>query len=138
MGLFDAHGDIPGAVGLIRQSIEQSPEPSAEVLDHLGDTLWRLGDADGAADAWRRVMGLLQDESRRENIKRDSLLLQARRWGLIVAQPDELYDRQFGALLKRTREKLRVADDGGEPAVARTFEEMGVSPSVPEVGDGGP
>ena len=138
MGLFDSHGDIPGAVGLIRQSIEQSPEPSAEVLDHLGDTLWRLGDAEGAAEAWRRVTVILQNETRRETIKRDSLLMQARGWGLIVAQPDELYDRQFGALLKRTREKLRVADDGGEPAVARTFEEMGVSPSMPEVGDGGP
>ncbi len=138
MGLFDAHGDIPGAVGLIRRSIENSPEPSAEVLDHLGDTLWRLGDAEGAADVWRRVTSILQDETRRENINRDSLLLQARGWGLVVAQPDEIYDRQFGALLKRAREKLRVADDGGEPAVAETFEEMGVSVSTPEVGDGGP
>ncbi len=95
-------------------------------------------DSDGAVEAWTRVAKILQDVTRRENIKRESLLLQARGWGLIVARPDELYDRQFGALLKRTREKLRTVDDGGEPAVAETFEEMGVSASMPEIGDGRP
>ena len=137
-GLFKTDGDADGAIGLIRRSIEKSGEPSAEVLDHLGDTLWRLGDAEAATDAWRRAVEMLQDTQRREQIQQVYLLQQERWWGLIVASPEEMYDRQFGDLLNRARMKLQDADAGGTPAVASTFEEMGVSGHIEEVGNGGP
>ena len=136
-GLFEADGDTPGAIALIRRSIENSTEPSAEVLDHLGDTLWRLGDGKAAADAWRRAAEMLQDTRRRDQFHQSHLLLQERVWGLVVAEPREMYDRQFGDLLNRARMKLQEADAGGTPAVAATFEEMGVTGRLEEVGDGG-
>ncbi len=136
-GLFETDGDTIGAIGLIRSSIEKSTEPSAEVLDHLGDTLWRLGDPKAAADAWRRAAEMVQDKQRREQIQRVYLLQQERGWGLVVAKPHERYDRQFGDLLNRARMKLREADAGGTPAVAATFEEMGVTGRLEEVGNGG-
>ncbi len=136
-GLFETDGDTLGAIGLIRRSIEKSTEPSAEVYDHLGDTLWRLGDPHAAADAWQRATEIVQDTRRREQIERMYRLQQEQGWGLVVAKPHELYDRQFGDLVNRARMKLQEAGAGRTPAVAATFEEMGVSGRLEEVGDGG-
>jgi hypothetical protein len=64
-------------------------------------------------------------------------MVQVRGWGLVVAQPDEIYDRQYKALLDATLEKIRQVEAGGEPEVAATLEEMGVTGSTGEVHDGG-
>ena len=136
-GLFDDDGDTPGAVGLINRSIEKSGDPSAEVLDHRGDTLWRLGDAVEARDAWQRAADLLQNKERRENLERIYLLVQIRGWGLLVAEPEQLYDRQYEGLLDRLLEKIEQADAGGDPAVARTIQEMDAIGSTREANDGG-
>ncbi len=136
-GLFDDDGDTPGALGLINRSLEKSPDPSAEVLDHRGDTLWRLGDAVEARDAWQRAADLLQNKQRRENLQGQYLLLQVRIWRLLVADPEQMYDRQYEGLLDRLLKKIEQLDAGGEPAVARTIQEMDATRSTGEANDGG-
>jgi len=136
-GLFDDDGDTPGAAGLINRSMKTSETPSAEVLDHHGDTMWRLGDAAKARDAWQRAADQLQNKAQRESLQRNYLLLQVRIWGLLVAEPEQLYDRQYGGLLDRLLEKIQQADAGGDPAVARTIQEMDATGSTGEANDGG-
>ncbi len=136
-GLFDDDGDTPGAVGLINRSMARSGDPSAEVLDHHGDTMWRLGDPAEARDAWQRAADQLQNKERRESLQRTYLLVQVRGWGLLVAEPEQLYDRQYEGLLDRLLEKIEQADAGGDPAVARTIEEMDATGSTGEANDGG-
>ncbi len=58
-------------------------------------------------------------------------------WGLLVVPPDQMYDRQYEGLLNRAREKIEQAGAGGDPAVAQTFEEMGITGSTGEANDGG-
>jgi tetratricopeptide (TPR) repeat protein len=136
-GQFDDDGDTPGAAGLIRRSIEKTSEPSAEVLDHLGDIKWRLGDAIEARDAWQRAADELQNTERRESLRQSYLLMQIRGWGLLVAEPEQLYDRQYKGLLDRLLGKIQQADAGGDPAVARTIQEMAETRSTGEANDGG-
>ncbi len=136
-GLFDDDDETQGAVGLIRRSLEKSADASAEVLDHLGDTLWRLGQLAGAENAWRRAAKMLQDEDRRANLRQVYRMIQERGWGLVVADPKQLYDREYEGLLRGLLEKIEQADAGGDPAVAPTFEEMRVTGSTGEAGDGG-
>ncbi len=136
-GLFDDDGDTPGAVGLINRSMARSGDPSAEVLDHHGDTMWRLGDPAEARDAWQRAADLLQNKERRESLQRTYLRVQVRGWRLLVAEPEQLYDRQYEGLLDRLLEKIEQADAGGDPAVARTIEEMDATGSTGEANDGG-
>ena len=109
-----------------------------EVLDHLGDTLWRLGDAEGAVDAWRQAVEILQDAERRERLGQVYLFIQSRQWGLLVADPDEIHERQFGRLLEDAREKLRNAQEGGTPAVTATFEEVSEAEMSGDADDGRP
>ncbi len=137
-GRFDDGADSPGALGLIQKSLDQAGEPSPEVLDHLGDTLWRLGDPEGAVEAWGKAVTLLQIDGLRDQMEQQFVMIQARSWGLMVADPGDLYDRQYGDLLKRAEEKLREVDAGGDPAVAPTFEEMGLKESIGDMGNGRP
>jgi tetratricopeptide (TPR) repeat protein len=126
-GRFGGPQDEAGALALIRESLAQSQEPSAEVLDHLGDTLWRLGDADAALEAWRRAAEVVTDARQRRQMEDLYTALQARQWGLRVADPADLYDLQFGEILERALRKIDAADGGADPPVAATFEEMGVT-----------
>jgi len=137
-GQFDDDLDTPGAVEFINRSIEKSGDPSAEVLDHLGDIRWRLGDAPKARDAWQRAADQLQNTERRESLQQSYLLVQVRGWGLLVAEPEQLYDRQYKGLLDRLLGKIRQADADGEPAVAMTIQEMNPTRSTGEANDGGP
>ncbi|TDJ57833.1 MAG: tetratricopeptide repeat protein [Planctomycetota bacterium] len=136
-GHFDDDGKTLGAVGLVNRSILVSGEPSAEVLDHLGDIRWRLGDAVEARDAWQGAADLLQDTERREILKQYFLLLQIRDWGLLVAKPEQMYDQQHEGMLDRLLKKIGQADAGGDPAVARTIQEMAETRSIGEANDGG-
>ncbi|MHC5022882.1 MAG: tetratricopeptide repeat protein, partial [Planctomycetota bacterium] len=123
-GRFRGEGDDDGALELIEQAIAASDEPSAEVLEHLGDTLWRLGERDRAVDAWTRAARELDDSSLRELILQNLRLIQVREWRLLVADPDTLYHQQFGATLERVQEKLRRVEAGREPTLAATFAEL--------------
>jgi tetratricopeptide (TPR) repeat protein len=137
-GRFEGDGDAPGALALLRESLAQANEPVPEVLDHLGDTLWRLGDVDAAVDAWRQAVDILQDAERQQRLRQLYLLVQTRQWGLVAADPGEIIERQYGRLLENAREKLRVAENGGAPPVTPTFEEIGKPRSSGDATDGGP
>ena len=50
--------------------------------------------------------------------------MQTRKWGLLVADPNELYDQHVGFLLRRAQRKLADVEAGGTPPVAPTFAEI--------------
>ena len=54
----------------------------------------------------------------------EHLLDQRRTWGLLVADPRQMYDRQYGFVLEHGRRNLRQVEAGDEPAVAPTFAEL--------------
>ncbi|MHC4349402.1 MAG: tetratricopeptide repeat protein [Planctomycetota bacterium] len=144
-GRFTGDEQTPGAVELIRESLARDSaardqaEPAApEVLDHLGDTLWRLGDHEAASDAWRRAIEILEDAEWQQRRGQEYVFFQARIWGLLVSEPGEIHERQYGVLLENAREKLRIAEQGGTPPVATTFEELGEAGSSGEDNDGRP
>jgi tetratricopeptide (TPR) repeat protein len=144
-GRFTGDEQTPGAVELIRESLvrdsaaRDQAEPAApEVLDHLGDTLWRLGDHEDAADAWRRAVEILEDAGWQQRRGQEYVFFQARIWGLVVSEPGEIHERQYGVLLENAREKLRLAEQGGTPPVAATFEELEETERSGDVNDGRP
>lgn len=124
-GRFEDQEHQEGALTLIRRAIEKNEgEPSAEVLDHLGDVLWRTGDADGAVSAWRQAAASLAAPEHRQQVVRNYELLQARGWGLVVQDPQAMYDRDFGKSLEQIQRKLNAVERGEPPDVAATFEEL--------------
>lgn len=124
-GRFEDEENQAGALTLIRRAIETTEgEPSAEVLDHLGDALWRTGDADGAAAAWRQAAAILAAPEHRQQVVRNYELLQTRGWGLVVQDPQAMYDRDYGQSLEQIQRKLHAVDRGEPPDVAATFEEL--------------
>lgn len=128
-GRFD--GD-DGAIGYIQKSLAASGEPSAEVLDHLGDVQWRLGLRDAAFDSWRQAAALIDNPQQREETERNYLILQTRGWGLLVADPAELYNRDLGERLQSLRRKLQAVEAGEEPPVAATFAEIEIEEPTAE------
>jgi tetratricopeptide (TPR) repeat protein len=119
-----AGGVVLGAVALLRRSVELGEEPAAEVYDHLGDALWRVGDRDGAVNAWNRALSVLEDPAHRQQRVEVSRLVQMQLWYLLVIDPETSYDREFGPLLQRLREKLQAVEQGARPPVALTFAEQ--------------
>ncbi len=137
-GRFRGDAENPGAMRLIEQSLARGGATSPEVLDHLGDTRWRTGDAPGAAEAWRRAVEILQDARRREGEQQDYMRIQVRGWGLLVADPAQLYERRNAPVLRRVRSKLREMAEGRRPAVAWTFAELDTPDSARGTDDGRP
>jgi tetratricopeptide (TPR) repeat protein len=137
-GRFRGGEDAPGALALLREALARTEQPAPEVLDHLGDTLWRLGDHEAATDAWRQAVQILDDAEWQKQRAQEFVFLQARYWGLRVADPGEIYERQYGRLLENAREKLRVAQQGGAPEVTATFEELDDQGSLGDGSDGRP
>jgi tetratricopeptide (TPR) repeat protein len=129
-GAVDDAAGSPGAIALLERAIDASgADVSPEVLDHYGDALWRAGRADAATDVWQRVEQMLHDPAFRTRTVRAMTVIQSQGWGLLVADPDELYDRNYGALLEKVQSKLERADQGEEPPVAPQF---GSAPSGPD------
>ena len=107
-----------GAATLIQRAIDDSTEPSPEVLDHMGDVQWRLGDTESALAAWKRVVNVLGDGAFRKQWLQQIALLQSRQWGIIVTDGERQYDRDYGAVLRRAQEKIDAVARGDQPAVA--------------------
>lgn len=59
------YGDFEQALALIERSNELSPEPNAEILDHLGDVYWRLGQQEVARDTWNKALTAKPEARRR-------------------------------------------------------------------------
>jgi len=116
--------DQPGALEYLMRAVKASAEPSAESLDHLGDAQWRLGMTDEAVTSWRRAVDLLENELWQRQMVSVYEFMMQRQWLLVVADPQAMYDREFGATLERTRAKLEAAANGVRPPVAPTFAEL--------------
>lgn len=112
----------PGAISLIRRAVDLTTEPSPEVYVHLGDALWRRGDKNGAIEQWRRALSLLEDERRKSDLINNYLFAQRDTWGLIVIDPNEVYEREFGVMRDQTERKINQAVGGAQPDVAPLFE----------------
>lgn len=112
-----------GALTLIERSRTNSPEPSAEVLDHLADVHWRLANHDEAVSLWREALALLEDSSYRRELEQNFQLLQTRGWGLSVMEPSAIFENLFGAQRHSLRTKLDAIENGDEPPVTPTFTE---------------
>jgi tetratricopeptide (TPR) repeat protein len=125
-GRFDDPQEVDGAVQLIRRAIERSEIPSPEVYDHLGDLLWRANKPEEALQSWRDALEILEDDSRQQRLLREYLLLQTRHWGVLVADPQELYDRDYGRIHDRLRAKVEAIQRGEDPELAPTFAELEV------------
>lgn len=59
------YGNFEEALRLIERANELSPEPIGEILDHLGDVQWRLGQQDDARAAWRQAIDAKPEARRR-------------------------------------------------------------------------
>lgn len=123
-GRLDDEGEELGAVSLLQRAIELSEEPTAELFDHLGDALWRQGRAEDAVEAWRRAVEILEDPQQQEQLLQAYALGQTRVWGLLVRDPQAMYDRDYGVVFERTQQKLLQVERGGDPPVAPTFQEL--------------
>lgn len=62
---FYLYGDFEEARRLIERADQLSPEPISEILDHLGDVHWRLGQQDEARKAWKRGLEAKPEARRR-------------------------------------------------------------------------
>src|SRR5690606_22831880 len=90
---------LPGAITLLRRAVERSPEPSAEVLDHLGDALWRAGRREEAGMTWTAAYEAAARYPR-DRMVEVLAAYQQRELGLVVRDPEEVYQRQFGKTLE--------------------------------------
>ena len=57
-------------------------------------------------EAWTRAVATVEDASRQERIMQNLFLIQTRLWGLLVADPKALYDRDYLSLRDRVRAKI--------------------------------
>lgn len=124
-GVFDGQD---GALAYIQRAIAVSAnpdEPGPELLDHLGDVQWRLGLHEQAIQSWQQAAQQLDNPQHRREIEQGYMLIQTRGWGLLVAEPSELYNRTLGRQLESLKHKLKAVQSGQTPPIAGTFEESG-------------
>lgn len=108
-----------GALSLLRRSAELgSADPSMEVLDHLGDALWRSGDHDGAIAAWKQVGRIAT-----QRFDRNAALPQIGNYllsetGLRIVDPGRFFETHFERAAQRAATKLADVEQGRDPAIA--------------------
>jgi len=120
----DGDGGEPGAMTLIRKAVAANRDVNPEVNEHLGDALWRMGETERAVATWRKTLAVIEAPNRRAQMIENYRDRQMD-WGLLVKDPEALYENDEGALLKRLKAKIAAAEAGETPAVAPTFEELG-------------
>ena len=126
-GRFEDDEDGDGAVTLISRAVQRntamSPE-MAEVIDHLGDALWRAGQHEQAIHQWHAVASILDNREFRRLQIAELQAIQSQVWSLLVFDPAQRYDRVFGSVLERAKQKSTAASRGEQPRVAPTFAEL--------------
>ncbi|MCZ6836893.1 MAG: hypothetical protein O7G85_14045, partial [Planctomycetota bacterium] len=113
-----------GAKSLIRRVMVQSRDPNPAVIDHLADTLWRLGKPTEAATMWEKVSLMVEDSDRENQFLKFYEQYQLEFSGLLVTDPKIIYEREDGVLRDSLRAKLEAVERGEEPPIALTFEEL--------------
>ncbi|HWB19651.1 MAG TPA: hypothetical protein VG711_05065, partial [Phycisphaerales bacterium] len=66
---------------------------------------------------------ILNNQDQRQQLLQAYRQLQLQSWGVLVAEPSVIYDRQFAATQQRVKAKLDAVDSGASPLVAPTFSE---------------
>ncbi len=76
-----------------------------------------MGNKDEARQAWEKAAAMLEDSTFVEQTLQTFTQVQARVWQIVVATPQELYDRQYGVVLNRVKAKLEAVERGTPPQV---------------------
>jgi tetratricopeptide (TPR) repeat protein len=126
-GRFDGED---GALGHIEAAVSSVGAPGAEVLDHHGDVLWRLGRTDKALESWRKAVEHIDATYPRDNYVRAIATFQMNTFALTIKDPEVIYDAQFGDLQRLVQEKIVAAEAGANPPVAPTFAELNTPESI--------
>ena len=127
MGRFEDEEGNPGAISLLEEANRRSGDAqSPEILNHLGDTYYRLGDLDAARDAWSQALSLIESPEQRAQWILASMQLQESLWSRRLRDPGALYDLAFGELQVLLRQKLAALDSGAPCEVRPTFSELDI------------
>ncbi len=126
-GRFEDDGASPGAISLLEEANRRSgDDPSPEILNHLGDTYYRLGDVDAARDAWSQALSIIESPEQRAQWTLASMQLQESLWSRRLRDPGSLYDLAFGELQVKLQEKLASLESGNPCEVRPTFSELDI------------
>ncbi len=118
-------GRFDEAFALISQARDRTERASSiEVLDHLGDTLWRLGRKTEALEAWRNAVQIIDQNFTRRQMVQTLIQFQQREYRIVVVDPERLYDRIYGDAYRRIGDKIHAAADGRNPSIAPLFTEL--------------
>ncbi|MGA1709490.1 MAG: tetratricopeptide repeat protein [Phycisphaerales bacterium] len=123
-----------GAVSLLREAVKANGEnASLEGLDHLGDALWVAGQREEALRMWQRALEAGIRRFDRESTVRGIEGFLRGEFGLVIRDPAEFYEENYGAVIERVRAKSRAANDRRDPPVADT---PALHDAGPEAADG--
>ena len=100
--------------------LEEAGKFASEQLAPLN----RTGDTEGALEAWQQAITSLSDPEQQQLMRQRLFRLQTAGWGLLVADPDELYDRDYGSTLERIRSKVEAVEQSEAPPLTPIFEEL--------------
>lgn len=118
-GWIEDRPEGAGAVSLIEEAVRLNGESaSLEGLDHLGDAMWRIGRREEAIRAWQRAVEAGLRRFEREGTIRGIEAFQRGEFGLVLRDPADFYEQNYGEILDRVRAKLRAITDRREPEVA--------------------
>lgn len=125
------HAGDEGSVRILERAIEldDRERPSAEIRLHLGDARWRSGDAGGARQAWEQGLGILEVDRHRLKTEQEYRSVQLAGWGLLVREPADMYNAQFGSTADALRSRLDAVRRGIEPPVTPIWDES--APDAP-------
>tara|TARA_Y100000589_G_scaffold143406_1_gene136874 strand:+ start:93 stop:1646 length:1554 start_codon:yes stop_codon:yes gene_type:complete len=107
-----------GAIELLREAVDRLEDPDPVIFDHLGDASWLAGRREEAVDAWMEALRRLNDPDFKQGMFRNLDMLQGMIWQFPVVESSEMYDREYGVLLRRLVEKLTAVEQGESPSVA--------------------
>jgi len=108
-----------GAVTLLTRAIENAKgDPGPDPLDHLGDALWRTGDREGAIRAWQTAGKIVLAKFPKDQMIKTLATYERREHGVVVADGESFWKRNYGAVLERANAKLAQIARGEEPTVA--------------------
>jgi hypothetical protein len=126
-GRFEDNPAGPGAMSLLTAADEAAGLISSpEILEHLGDVQWRLGQPEAALASWTEAIGTLEDPEFRRAALENSQQLQQMLWGIWgrrIRHAGAVFDLQFSALLERLKDKRAAIETGETPPVRATLSE---------------
>ncbi|MCA9295231.1 MAG: tetratricopeptide repeat protein [Phycisphaerales bacterium] len=111
----------PGATSLMQAALDGMDDPGPEVLEHAADIAWRIGKHDEALRIWRAILDTLDADGARAEMEANIRGMQLQGWGILVADPAAVYDRNLGRVRERVEARLRAGEAGEEPPLTPTM-----------------